>query len=282
MGIAQIIDGKKIAAGFRSQLAEEVAALRKKNITPCLAVILVGENAASAVYVRTKKKACEAIGITSLAHQLDAATPEKKLLALLQQLNDNPAVHGILVQLPLPTHIDEQRIICAIAPHKDIDGFHPENVGRLSLGLPGFRSCTPAGIMHLLKASAVTLVGKEAVIVGRSNIVGKPVAAMLLEEHATVSICHSKTRDVSEHVKRADILIAAVGKANFIKGAWIRDGAAVIDVGINRLPDGTIVGDVEFLEASKRASAITPVPGGVGPMTVAMLLKNVVEAARKS
>jgi methylenetetrahydrofolate dehydrogenase (NADP+) / methenyltetrahydrofolate cyclohydrolase len=279
--MAQIIDGKKLALSIRSGLADEVKELSKTGVIPGLAVVLVGENAASQVYVRSKKKACAKAGITSFSHDLPAETSEKALLDLIDDLNGDDAVHGILVQLPLPDHIDENKVIEAISPSKDVDGFHPESVGRLVTGGECFPSCTPAGIMALIESTGMEISGKNAVVVGRSNIVGKPVALMLLGKSATVTICHSRTTDLEEEVARADIVVAAVGRPLFIQGSWIKPGAVVIDVGINRLENGSLVGDVDFEGASERASFITPVPGGVGPMTIAMLLKNTVKSARK-
>jgi methylenetetrahydrofolate dehydrogenase (NADP+)/methenyltetrahydrofolate cyclohydrolase len=229
--------------------------------------------------VRGKRKACEEVGIHSVEHHLPATTSQEDLLALIAQLNADATVHGILVQLPLPKHIDESAVLVAISPRKDADGFHPVNVGALWLGKPAPRPCTPAGVMRLLDEAHVDLRGKRAIVVGRSHIVGKPMAALLLERHATVTIAHSRTADLAGEVGRADVVIAAVGKAEMIKGSWVKEGAVVIDVGINRQPDGKLVGDVEYAEASKRASAITPVPGGVGPMTIAMLLRNTVGLA---
>ncbi|MBF0284768.1 MAG: bifunctional methylenetetrahydrofolate dehydrogenase/methenyltetrahydrofolate cyclohydrolase FolD [Magnetococcales bacterium] len=281
--MARIIDGKSIAQRIRLELRDEVALLKERHgLHPGLAVVLVGEDAASQVYVRNKRRACEETGVASFSHDLPAETSEAALLALLQQLNEDPAVHGILVQLPLPPHIRERQVIEALSPDKDADGFHPCNVGRLSIGTPGFKPCTPWGVMELLRATGVDPAGKRAVVAGRSNIVGKPVAAMLLAAHATVTLCHSRTPDLAEEIGRGDIVVAAVGKARMIPGAWIRPGAVVIDVGINRLPDGKLCGDVDFASAAERASAITPVPGGVGPMTIAMLLKNTVEGAKRS
>ncbi|PIU58488.1 MAG: bifunctional methylenetetrahydrofolate dehydrogenase/methenyltetrahydrofolate cyclohydrolase FolD [Deltaproteobacteria bacterium CG07_land_8_20_14_0_80_38_7] len=276
-----IINGKEIAANIRRALKKELLALKDKSIIPGIAVILVGENPASQIYVRNKNKACGEIGIASFEHKLSETTSQDELLSLIKKLNADNKVHGILVQLPLPSHIDEQTIINAISPSKDVDGFHPENIGRLLLGLKAFRPCTPLGIMELLSRINYDIKGKHAVVLGRSNIVGKPVALLLLEQHATVTICHSKTENLPEVVKSADILVAAIGKPNFVKGSWIKKGAVIIDVGINRLDDGKIVGDVDFDEAKKSAYAITPVPGGVGPMTIAMLLKNTVDAAMK-
>lgn len=278
--MAQRLDGKARAQEIRAGLAAEATRLTAEGVVPGLAVVLVGENPASQVYVRNKKRACKKAGIESFAHDLPAKTTEEELLALVGELNRDERVHGILVQLPLPKQIDEARVIEAIDPAKDVDGFHPMSVGRLVTGGPCFPPCTPAGIMDLIATTGVALAGKHAVVVGRSNIVGKPVALMLLAQHATVTICHSRTPDLAAEVARADILIAAVGKPECIKGEWIKPGAIVIDVGINRLEDGMLVGDVEFDAAAERADFITPVPGGVGPMTIAMLLRNTVEAAK--
>jgi methylenetetrahydrofolate dehydrogenase (NADP+)/methenyltetrahydrofolate cyclohydrolase len=276
-----IIDGKAVAARVRAEVAEDVKALRAAGKVPGLTVVRVGEDPASAVYVRGKRKACEEVGIHSVEHHLPATTSQEDLLALIAQLNADSTVHGILVQLPLPKHVDESAILDAISPRKDADGFHPLNVGALWLGKPAPRPCTPAGVMRLLDEAKVELRGKRAIVVGRSHIVGKPMAALLLDRHATVTIAHSRTADLAGEVGRADVVVAAVGKAEMIKGAWIKEGAVVIDVGINRLPDGKLVGDVEYAEAAKRAGAITPVPGGVGPMTIAMLLRNTVDLATR-
>lgn len=281
--MAQIIDGKEIARQLREQLRAEVQALQTNHtLVPGLAVVLVGENPASMVYVRMKKQACLEAGIRSFAHELPSDTSESTLLDRIHQLNSDTAVHGILVQLPLPAHIDEQKVLEAIAPEKDVDGFHPYNVGLLAVGAPRFRPCTPWGCMELLRLSGVGCVGKQAVVVGRSNIVGKPVALMLLAEHATVTLCHSRTTHLAEVIGRADILVAAVGQAEMIRGAWLKPGAVVIDVGMNRRADGRLCGDVAFEEALPRVAAITPVPGGVGPMTITMLLKNTVLGATES
>ncbi len=282
-GTASIINGKEIAANIRNSLKAKVRKLKEKEgVTPGLAVVLVGENPASKVYVRNKGKACEEAGIRSFQHDLPAETGEEDLLNLIERLNNSKDVHGILVQLPLPFHIDETRVIEAIAPRKDVDGFHPYNLGRLVVGKPLLEPCTPLGIVKLLDSIRVDISGMEAVIVGRSNIVGKPMALMLLKRNATVTVCHSRTRDIEDKIRRADMVIAAVGKAEFVKGDWIKEGAVVIDVGINRAAGGGLVGDVDFQGASRRASFITPVPGGVGPMTIAMLLNNTVDAARMS
>ncbi len=277
---AEIIDGKAVARSVREELKKEVEELKKERaLTPGLAVLLVGDDPASKVYVRNKHRACEAVGIRSFQHLLPADTSEAKLLSLIEELNNSPDVHGILVQLPLPSHISQEKVIEAISPDKDVDGFHPYNMGRLLAGRPRFSPCTPSGIMELIGSIGFDCTGREAVIVGRSNIVGKPMALMLLRRNATVTICHSKTRVLEKKVAGADILVAATGVPRMIKGSWIKQGAVVIDVGITRTEEG-LVGDVEFEEASKRASYITPVPGGVGPMTIAMLLKNTVEAAK--
>jgi methylenetetrahydrofolate dehydrogenase (NADP+)/methenyltetrahydrofolate cyclohydrolase len=278
-----IIDGKQIAAKVRGEVAQAVKELRARGLVPGLTVVRVGDDPASAIYVRGKRKDCEEVGIRSDEHHLPATTPQAELMALIARLNADPAVHGILVQLPLPKHLDERRVLDAIDPRKDADGFHPFNVGALSIGIPGTpRPCTPAGVMRMLDEAAVDPKGKRALVVGRSNIVGKPMAIMLLERHATVTIAHSRTHDLGEEVARADILVAAIGKAELVRGAWVKPGAVVVDVGMNRLEDGRLVGDVEYAEAAKRAAAITPVPGGVGPMTRAMLLVNTVELARRT
>ncbi len=280
---ATIINGKEIAAKARAELKGRVDELKSsKGITPGLAVILVGEDPASKIYVRNKARASEAAGIISRQHTLDKSTTQEELLTLIDELNGAADVHGILVQLPLPPGINETIVIESIRPEKDVDGFHPYNMGRLFTGSPLLAPCTPLGIMRLIDSTGVDLPGKDAVVVGRSNIVGKPMAMMLLRRNLTVTICHSKTTDLAGKVRSADVLVAAVGRPEFIKGAWIKEGAIVIDVGMNRTEDGKLKGDVEFREACKRASFITPVPGGVGPMTIAMLLKNTFEAAQKS
>lgn len=278
---ATLIDGKALAARLRQQLTTEVEELRQRGVVPGLAVVLVGDDPASRVYVSMKEKACAQVGIFSAEHRLPAETRQQQLLELIGQLNQDRRIDGILVQLPLPGHIDENAIIAAIDPAKDVDGFHPVSVGRLAIGQPGFRSCTPFGVMKMLEDIGCDLNGKEVVVVGRSNIVGKPVALMCLAQNATVTLCHSRTRDLAAHVGRADVVIAAVGRPEMIQGDWIKPGAVVIDVGINRLADGRLVGDVAFEAAAARASAITPVPGGVGPMTITMLLYNTVESARQ-
>ncbi|MBF0159473.1 MAG: bifunctional methylenetetrahydrofolate dehydrogenase/methenyltetrahydrofolate cyclohydrolase FolD [Magnetococcales bacterium] len=270
-----IIDGKAIAQQIRQEVAVECAKLKAaQGVVPGLAVVLVGHDPASQVYVRNKKKACEEAGMVSFSHELPADISMVTLLEQIDQLNHDPRVHGILVQLPLPNHLDSQRILQAIAPHKDADGFHPYNIGLLQIGTPSFRPCTPWGIMELLRYSNIDVAGRHTVVLGRSNIVGKPMASMLLAAHATVTICHSRTVDLASHVARADIVIAAVGQPAMVAGEWIKPGATVIDVGIHRTTSGSLCGDVDFSTASQRAGAITPVPGGVGPMTIAMLLKN--------
>jgi methylenetetrahydrofolate dehydrogenase (NADP+)/methenyltetrahydrofolate cyclohydrolase len=275
---ATIIDGKAIAARRRAMAAERAKGLAGSGVTPGLAVVIVGEDPASQVYVRMKEKACAEVGIYSEKHELAADTTQEALLDLVQELNGRDEIDGILVQLPLPDHMDEDAVIDAISPDKDVDGFHPISVGRLVIGKDAFLPCTPHGVMVLLEETGVDLKGKEAVVVGRSNIVGKPVALMLLSKHATVTVCHSRTKDLAEVCRRADVLVVAVGRPEMVKGDWVKEGAVVIDVGTNRTEDG-LVGDVEFEAAAARASAITPVPGGVGPMTIAMLMENTVEAA---
>ena len=278
---AQIIDGKLISGQIKDELKEKTALLKEKGIEVTLAVILVGADPASQVYVRNKKRACEYIGYRSLSYELPEDTSEEELLKLIDELNGRKDVDGILVQMPLPKHIDEKKVTLAISPDKDVDGFHPMNVGALCVGDKGFVSCTPAGIIQLLKrgVDGFDISGKECVIVGRSNIVGKPMALLMLRENATVTIAHSRTKNLEEVCKRADIIIAAVGKAGMITKYHVKPGAVVIDVGINRSEDGKLCGDVKFDEVSEIASAITPVPGGVGPMTIAMLMYNCYEAA---
>ncbi|MCY9264485.1 bifunctional methylenetetrahydrofolate dehydrogenase/methenyltetrahydrofolate cyclohydrolase FolD [Bacillus haynesii] len=279
---ATIIDGKETAKEKRGQLAKEVEELKKQGVTPGLAVILIGDDPASLSYVRGKKKAAEAMGIRFQLDHFDASFSEQELLEVIDQYNQNDDFHGILVQLPLPDHISEQAVIERISPDKDVDGFHPLNVGKMLLGEDTFLPCTPAGIVELLKKTEIDLSGKEVVVVGRSNIVGKPVGQLLLNENATVTYCHSRTADITAHTKKADILIVAVGKANFIKADQMKEGAVVIDVGVNRLDNGKLVGDVDFEEAKEKASYITPVPGGVGPMTITMLTHNTVKSAKRT
>ena len=277
---AQLIDGKKISQQRIEAVAQAVKARQEKGLhTPCLAVVLVGDDPASAVYVRNKKLTCQKSGIESRSYELPSETTQDDLLKLVDELNSDPAVDGILVQLPLPAHIDSQAVLERIEPHKDVDGFHPYNVGRLVVKMPLMRPCTPKGVMTLLEAYGIDPKGKKAVIVGASNIVGRPQALELLLSRATVTICHSATQNLADEVAAADILVVGVGIPNFVKGEWVKPGAVVIDVGINRLDNGSLCGDVEFDVAKERASMITPVPGGVGPMTIATLLENTVHAA---
>lgn len=275
--MAQIIDGKAIAAQIRSEVKEEVARL---NIRPGLAVVLVGEDPASQVYVRNKSRACEEVGFFSQVYRLPAETSQSMLDDLIDTLNESPAIHGILVQLPLPAHLSAERVIARIRPEKDVDAFHPISAGNILLGRDGFAPCTPAGVMELLSRSGVTLEGKQALVLGRSNIVGKPMAMLLLGANATVTVAHSKTQTLAKLTREADILIAAVGKAGFVTGDMVKPGAVVIDVGINRGEDGKLCGDCDFASVESVASMITPVPGGVGPMTIAMLMKNTLKAAK--
>lgn len=277
---AQLIDGKKISQQRIEAVAQAVKARQEKGLhTPCLAVVLVGDDPASAVYVRNKKLTCQKSGIESRSYELPSETTQDDLLKLVDELNGDPAVDGILVQLPLPAHIDSQAVLERIEPHKDVDGFHPYNVGRLVVKMPLMRPCTPKGVMTLLEAYGIDPKGKKAVVVGASNIVGRPQALELLLSRATVTICHSATQNLADEVAAADILVVGVGIPNFVKGEWVKPGAVVIDVGINRLDNGSLCGDVEFDAAKERASMITPVPGGVGPMTIATLLENTVHAA---
>ena len=275
---ARIIDGKSIAKELRESLAPRVAALKEQGITPGLTVIVVGDDPASAIYVRNKERACVKLGMNSQVLRFPSETTQEEILNTVRLLNQDDSVHGILVQLPLPRHIDEQAVLRAIDPDKDVDGFHAMNAGRLMNGEPGFVACTPKGVMRLLEVSGVELDGKNAVVVGRSNIVGKPMALLLLQKNCTVTIAHSHTKDLAAVTRNADILVVAVGRAGFITGDMIKPGAAVMDVGINRV-DGKVVGDVDFESAKEVASCITPVPGGVGAMTIAMLMENTVEAA---
>lgn len=275
----QLIDGKKISGEIKDELREKAAQMKARGVERCLAVIQVGSDPASGVYVRNKKKACEYIGIRSLSYELPEETGQERLLDLIRELNQRSDVNGILVQLPLPGHIDEEKILLAIAPEKDVDGFHPVNVGNLSIGRPGYVSCTPAGVIQLLKRSGIKIEGRECVVLGRSNIVGKPMAMLLLRENGTVTVCHSRTRNLKDITRRADILVAAVGKPKFVNGDFVKEGAVVIDVGIHRDGEGKLCGDVDFDSVAPKVSAITPVPGGVGPMTIAMLMANCVEGA---
>jgi methylenetetrahydrofolate dehydrogenase (NADP+)/methenyltetrahydrofolate cyclohydrolase len=277
---AQILDGKAIASELKASVKQQVEKLMADgNRAPGLVVILVGENPASQVYVRNKRNSCEEVGFCSELVQLPAETSQDELLAMIDELNNREDIDGILVQLPLPDHIDEETVTERILPTKDVDGFHPYNVGRLTLRMPLLRPCTPKGVMTMLQKTGVELVGKDAVIIGQSNIVGRPMALELLAERCTITICHSKTRDLEEKVRNADIVVAAVGIPRFVQGDWIKPGAIVIDVGINRLDDGKLCGDVDYDSAAEKASWITPVPGGVGPMTVATLLENTLQAA---
>lgn len=281
--MAEMIDGKKVAEHLRKEVREEVKKLKEESgIVPGLAAVLVGNNPASQIYVRNKRKACEEVGIYSEEHNLPQEATEGDLLPLVEKLNRDEKIHGILVQLPLPQQINEAKILKAVSPLKDIDGFHPENMGLLVEGNPRFIPCTPYGIIKLLDYYGIEIQGKEAIVVGRSNIVGKPVSLLLLNRHATVTICHSRTRALPEVTRRADILIAAIGRARFITGDMVKEGAVVIDVGINRLPDGKLSGDADFERVREKASYITPVPGGVGPMTIGMLLWNTFSSAKNS
>lgn len=280
--MARIIDGKAISAQVREEIAHKVIIYNERTgKRPGLAVVIVGENPASQVYVRNKKKACEQVGFNSWVYELPESTTQDDLNALVDKLNDDENVHGILVQLPLPEHLDEEQIILRIDPKKDVDAFHPYNVGRITIGDPKFLPCTPAGIMELLHRSNIEVAGKECVVIGRSNIVGKPMALLLLAENGTVTVCHSKTGNLKEICKRADILVVAIGKADFVTADMVKDGAVVIDIGMNRNAEGKLTGDVDFSSVSEVASYITPVPGGVGPMTITMLLQNTLKAVEE-
>jgi methylenetetrahydrofolate dehydrogenase (NADP+) / methenyltetrahydrofolate cyclohydrolase len=279
---ANLIDGKAVAARVKEELKSKISQLTAKGNQPGLAVVIVGDNPASRVYVNMKKKSCAELGIYSEEHALSGEVSQSELLGLIDSLNRNPKIHGILVQLPLPKHLDEQLILERISPAKDVDAFHPVNVGKLLIGIPAFLPCTPAGVMELIKATGVSISGKECVIVGRSNIVGKPQAVLLLREHGTVTICHSRTKDLGEVCRRADILVVAIGKAEMVTGEMVKPGAVVIDVGMNRTEAGKLVGDVHFESAAEKAGWITPVPGGVGPMTIALLMKNTVDSTEMS
>lgn len=279
--MSELIDGKKVSEDTRAEIAKGVEELKESSgITPGLAAVLVGDDPASEIYVRNKRKACEKVGIYSEEHKLSAETTEQELLELVNKLNNDDKIHGILVQLPLPDHINNTNILRTVSPLKDVDGFHPENVGRLVEGNPRFISCTPYGIIKMLDYYNIEIKGAEAVVVGRSNIVGKPVGMLLLHRHATVTTCHSRTKDLKEVTKRADILVAAIGRANFITEDMVKEGVVVIDVGINRNDEGKLTGDVDFAAVKDKASYITPVPGGVGPMTITMLLWNTLESAK--
>ena len=280
--MAQIIDGKAVSATVKQEVADEAAQLKEEmGLKVGLAVVIVGNNPASRVYVNNKKKACEAVGFQSYEYALEESTTQEQLLDLVNVLNRDTRVNGILVQLPLPKHIDEKAIINAISPEKDVDAFHPINVGKIMIGDYSFLPCTPAGVMRLIESTGTDITGKQCVVIGRSNIVGKPQAMLLLQKNGTVTICHSKTKNLKEVCLGADILVVAIGRANFVTGDMIKDGAVVIDVGMNRLDNGKLCGDVEFESAEKKASFITPVPGGVGPMTIAMLMKNTLTAAKQ-
>ena len=281
--MANIIDGKAISAEVRREIALDTKRLiEKTGVTPGLAVIIVGEDPASQVYVRNKRRACEEVGFYSEAYELPEATTQEELEALVERLNGDKNIHGILVQLPLPKHLDEEKILLKISPDKDVDAFHPYNVGRIMIGNYDFLPCTPAGVMELIHRSGVSVSGKECVVVGRSNIVGKPMAMLLLHDNGTVTVCHSRTKDLAEVTRRADILVAAIGKADFFTADMVKEGAVVIDVGMNRRADGKLTGDVDFESVSRVASYITPVPGGVGPMTITMLMKNTLKAAQRT
>ena len=279
--MALLIDGKQISTDIKDELKETVARLKEQGIEGALAVIQVGADPASSVYVRNKKKACGYIGIRSVSYELPEETTEEELLGIIEKLNDDNTINGILCQLPVPAHMDENKIIRTIAPQKDVDGFHTQNVGALVVGQEGFVSCTPAGVIQLLKRSDIAIEGKHCVVVGRSNIVGKPMALLMLQENATVTICHSRTKNLKEICKEADILIVAIGKPKFITADYVKEGATVIDVGIHRMEDGKLCGDVDFDQVEPHVSAITPVPGGVGPMTIAMLMNNCVESMKR-
>ena len=281
--MANIIDGKAISAAIRAELKEETEAFEKENgFRPGLAVIIVGEDPASQVYVRNKRRACEEVGFYSEAYELPENTTQEELMALVDKLNADSNIHGILCQLPLPKHLDENEVILRIDPKKDVDAFHPYNVGKIMIGDYDFLPCTPAGVMALLERSGIEVKGKECVVVGRSNIVGKPQAMLLLHAHGTVTVCHSRTKDLAEVCRRADILVAAIGKADFFTADMVKEGAVVIDVGMNRREDGKLTGDVNFAEVEPKASYITPVPGGVGPMTITMLMQNTLTAAKRT
>lgn len=279
--MAKLIDGKIISAAVKAEVAKETEELKKKGVTPGLAVIIVGEDPASKVYVANKEKACEQMGFASFKYALPENTTQEELIALIEELNIKKEVSGILCQLPLPKHLNEELVINTIVPEKDVDAFHPQNVGKIMIGEFDFLPCTPAGVMEMLKYENIDITGKECVIIGRSNIVGKPMSMLLLHKNGTVTVCHSRTKNLAEVTRRADILVAAVGRANFVTADMVKEGAVVIDVGINRLENGKLCGDVNFAEVEPKASYITPVPGGVGPMTIATLMKNTLTAAKK-
>ena len=277
----EILDGKKLSNKIRNEVKIEADKLKSYGVTPGLAVILVGNDPASQVYVNMKAKACKESGIYSIVHEFPESISENELLDTIKRINQNPNIHGLLIQLPLPKHIDTTKVLEAVAPEKDVDGFHPYNVGRLVAGLDSFAPCTPLGVMELFKEYKIDVKGLDACVVGASNIVGKPMQALLLNQFATVDICHIYTKNLKEHTERADIVVVGVGKPNLITADMVKEGAIVVDIGINRLENGKLVGDVDFENVSKKASFITPVPGGVGPMTIAMLLKNTIKAAKK-
>ena len=280
--MAEIIDGKKIAAEIKDGLRKEAEVLASSGCRPGLAAVLVGDNPASVVYVRNKRKACEVAGIYSEEHKLPESTTQEELLKLIEQLNRDPKIHGILVQLPLPGHLDSDGVLFSISQDKDVDGLHPYNIGRLTMNTPVFAPCTPLGVIAMLDYHRIPIEGKRAVIIGRSNLVGRPVGLLLMHRNATITFCHSRTQDMVSICREADILVAAIGKAKFVKAEMVKEGAAVMDVGINRSEEGKLVGDVDFQEVSPKAGWITPVPGGVGPMTIAMLLRNTLESAKRS
>lgn len=280
--MAQIIDGKKIAAELKAKIKKEVAELASDGMRPGLAAVLVGDHPASMIYVRNKRKACEEVGIYSEEHRLPAEIPEEQLLRLIAGFNTNPQIHGILLQLPLPKSFNTDKVLYTISPKKDVDGLHPYNIGLLTMGSPPFTPCTPAGVLEMLDRYKIPIEGQRAVIVGRSNLVGRPVALLLMHRHATITVCHSRTKDIAAVCRQGDILVAAMGKPRFITANMVKEGAAVIDVGINRLPDGSLVGDVDFSNVEPKVGWISPVPGGVGPMTIAMLLRNTVESAKRA
>lgn len=277
---AKLIDGKKVSAAIREKLKAEVAALHNSGITPGLAVVIVGDDPASHIYVRNKVKTCAELGIYSVKHELAANTAQEELMELIRHLNSREDIHGILVQMPLPAHLDAQLVVDAISPQKDVDAFHAQNVGKIMIGNFDFLPCTPAGVMELLKSENIEISGKECAVIGRSNIVGKPMAMLLLHQNGTVTMCHSRTAQLAEVTKRADILVSAIGKANFVTADMVKPGAIVLDVGINRNADGKLCGDVDFQAVGEIASYITPVPGGVGPMTITMLMRNTITAAK--
>jgi methylenetetrahydrofolate dehydrogenase (NADP+)/methenyltetrahydrofolate cyclohydrolase len=279
--VAQILDGKVVAAKVQAAVAEGVGTLRARGVEPTLAVVLVGEDPASKVYVGGKRRACQAVGIAARDHLFPQGLSEGDLLSLIRELNADRSVHGILVQLPLPSGVDEDRMIAAVDPAKDVDGFHPENLGRLLAGMPGVRPCTPAGVIEILDHYGVDLKGAETVVVGRSRIVGKPLAQLFLGRHATVTMCHTRTRELAAHTRRAEVLAVAAGRPAVVTGSMVQPDAVVVDIGVNRLPDGKLTGDVDFATVSPHVRAITPVPGGVGPMTIAMLMRNTFDAARR-